>query len=137
MSDHLRNGWYMAGWADEVQPGRILARTVADRPLLIRRAESCEAFCLLDRCPRRLAPLSKEKLEGATVRRIRAGFRVVQLRLRQLRSDATMRWPQDLTSSAARVRWEKMVQHHGARGTDGSVQMAAAANRGERRTREG
>jgi len=28
---YLRNVWYVAGWSDEVQPGRMLARQICDR----------------------------------------------------------------------------------------------------------
>lgn len=105
MSDYLRNGWYASGWADELQPGRMLARTVTDRPLLIYRAESGAAFCLFDRCPHRFAPLSRGKLEGESVRCNYHGMRFGG-------SGACVENPHGAVVSALRVASFPLVERH-------------------------
>lgn len=63
----LRNVWYVAGWADEVKVGQMLARQICDEPVVLYRDEQDAAHALFDRCPHRFAPLSKGKLcEGGT-----------------------------------------------------------------------
>ena len=58
----LRNVWYVAGWADEVKAGQLLARRICDEPVVIYRDEEGAPHALFDRCPHRFAPLSKGKL---------------------------------------------------------------------------
>jgi phenylpropionate dioxygenase-like ring-hydroxylating dioxygenase large terminal subunit len=55
---HLRRAWYVAGFADEVVPGQLLARTLLDEPLVFFRRPDGRAVALQDRCPHRFAPLS-------------------------------------------------------------------------------
>ena len=38
---YLRNAWYVAAWSNEVQPGRTLARTLLDEPVVIYRDAEC------------------------------------------------------------------------------------------------
>ena len=95
----------MAGWADELQPGRLLARTVTGRPLLIYRADSGAAFCLLDRCPHRFAPLSMGRLEGASVRCNYHGMRFDG-------SGACVENPHGAVVSALRVASFPLVERH-------------------------
>jgi vanillate O-demethylase monooxygenase subunit len=59
---YLRNAWYMAGFADELQPGRLLARTLLEQPLVFFLDAQGAPAALLDRCPHRFAPLSAGKL---------------------------------------------------------------------------
>ena len=59
---YLRNAWYVAAWSNEVQPGRTLARTLLDEPVVIYRDAECPAAALVDRCPHRFAPLSMGRL---------------------------------------------------------------------------
>ncbi len=67
----LKEVWYAAAWADEVAGGALLARTIADQPLVIYRTASGALSCLVDRCPHRFAPLSRGRL---TDRGIRCGY---------------------------------------------------------------
>jgi phenylpropionate dioxygenase-like ring-hydroxylating dioxygenase large terminal subunit len=70
---YLRNVWYVAGWADEVAPGAMLARQICDEPIVLYRDDEGRPHALFDRCPHRFAPLSKGKLcEGA--RSIQCGY---------------------------------------------------------------
>jgi phenylpropionate dioxygenase-like ring-hydroxylating dioxygenase large terminal subunit len=55
---YLKGAWYLAAWAHEIVPGKILSRTLLGEPVaLFRRADGSPA-ALLDRCPHRFAPLS-------------------------------------------------------------------------------
>jgi phenylpropionate dioxygenase-like ring-hydroxylating dioxygenase large terminal subunit len=67
MGSYLRNTWYMAAWADEVEADKPLARTLLDEPILFFRTGSGEINALLDRCPHRFSPLSLGIVEGDRV----------------------------------------------------------------------
>ncbi len=54
----IRNAWYMAGWAEEVDDGKILTRKVIGEPLVLFRGKDGSIAALEDRCPHRWAPLS-------------------------------------------------------------------------------
>ncbi|MDX3906335.1 MAG: aromatic ring-hydroxylating dioxygenase subunit alpha [Pigmentiphaga sp.] len=62
----LRNAWYMAGWAREID-GAMLARRIADTPVVVYRREDGQPAALHDRCPHRFAPLSRGRLEGGVI----------------------------------------------------------------------
>jgi vanillate O-demethylase monooxygenase subunit len=66
---YLRNTWYVAGFADELPAGRLLARTLLDEPLVFFRRPDGRVAALADRCPHRFAPLSMGRLcdDGASV----------------------------------------------------------------------
>lgn len=56
----LKHCWCAAGWAEELADGTMLARTIANEPILFwRDADSINA--IQDRCPHRYAPLSHGK----------------------------------------------------------------------------
>jgi phenylpropionate dioxygenase-like ring-hydroxylating dioxygenase large terminal subunit len=59
---YLRNAWTVAAWANELQPGQLLARTLLDEPLVFYRDTSGTPRALADRCPHRFAPLSMGRL---------------------------------------------------------------------------
>lgn len=59
----LHNQWYVAAWSHEV--GRTpLARRIADVPVVLWRTAAGRVVVFADRCPHRLAPLSRGKLVG-------------------------------------------------------------------------
>lgn len=58
----LKNAWYMAAWAQDVQVGELLPRTIIGVPLVFYRSNDGEVRALMDRCPHRFAPLSRGKL---------------------------------------------------------------------------
>ena len=64
----VRNAWYVAAWDREVEPGKILARTIIDQPLVIYRTKDGKLVALEDRCCHRFAPLSLGRLEGDDLR---------------------------------------------------------------------
>jgi vanillate O-demethylase monooxygenase subunit len=67
--DYFRNAWYLAAFTDELEAGRMLARTVLGEPLVFFRSPDGSIASLFDRCPHRFAPLSAGKLcdGGASV----------------------------------------------------------------------
>jgi vanillate O-demethylase monooxygenase subunit len=64
----LQNCWYMAGWSKELKPGAMLARRIANEPLLLFRDGEGRAQALFDRCPHRFAPLHLGQLEAGRIR---------------------------------------------------------------------
>lgn len=75
--NYLRNVWYVAGFADELAPGQILARTLLDQPLVFFRRPDAAVAALNDRCPHRFAPLSAGTLcdDGASIQCAYHGLR--------------------------------------------------------------
>lgn len=63
----LRNAWYLAAWAERIEPGALIARTILNRPLVLFRQPGGEVTALDDRCPHRAAPLSKGRLVGERI----------------------------------------------------------------------
>jgi len=62
---YLRNAWYVAAWANEIEPGKLLARTLLEEPVVLFRDEEGLPHALADRCPHRFAPLSMGALVDA------------------------------------------------------------------------
>lgn len=63
----LKNAWYVAGFAEEIAAGQMLARRILDCPLLLMRGAGGAVSAMLDRCPHRLAPLSMGDFDGSSV----------------------------------------------------------------------
>ncbi len=70
----IRNVWYMAAWSRELPADRPIARTVANEPLVLFRANG-KAAALRDSCCHRNAPLSLGRCEGDTLRCMYHGLR--------------------------------------------------------------
>lgn len=66
---YLKNTWYVAGFADELEHGKLLGRTLLEEPLVLFRRTDGSVAALNDRCPHRFAPLSMGKLcdSGASI----------------------------------------------------------------------
>ncbi len=64
----LKNCWYVAGWSHEIVENALLARRILGEPLVLFRLENGTVTALVDRCPHRLAPLSKGRLENHHLR---------------------------------------------------------------------
>lgn len=54
----IRNIWYVAGFADEIVEGSLVARTLLGEPVVFFRGPDGRVKALHDRCPHRFAPLS-------------------------------------------------------------------------------
>jgi len=65
--DYLRSAWYVAAFADEIVPGRLLARTLLEQPIVLFRDGRGAVRALADTCPHRFAPLSMGRLHGDAV----------------------------------------------------------------------
>jgi phenylpropionate dioxygenase-like ring-hydroxylating dioxygenase large terminal subunit len=61
-SPFLHNAWYVAGWASELKPGVLLARTMLNEPIVIGRDATGMPFALTDRCPHAFAPMSRGRV---------------------------------------------------------------------------
>lgn len=64
----IRRCWYVAAWSDELPAGALIARTIANEPLVLYRDREGKTVVFEDRCCHRLAPLSKGRLEGDDLR---------------------------------------------------------------------
>lgn len=58
----VRNAWYVAGWAEELEGTTFLARTILNEPVVLFRKEGGTVAAITDRCAHRFAPLSMGKL---------------------------------------------------------------------------
>ncbi len=73
MSRYLRNAWYVAGFAEEFTPEKLIARTLLDQPMVMFRNGMGGITALADRCPHRFAPLSLGRIcDGG--RSVRSGY---------------------------------------------------------------
>ena len=64
----LLNCWYVAAWDHELIDGRLLARTILDRPVVLYKGDSGRVVALDDRCCHRGARLSDGRREGDDLR---------------------------------------------------------------------
>jgi phenylpropionate dioxygenase-like ring-hydroxylating dioxygenase large terminal subunit len=63
---YLRNRWYVAAWAHEIDSGP-LARTIMDEPIVLFRGEGAAPVALEDSCAHRFMPLSMGKVENGCI----------------------------------------------------------------------
>ncbi len=54
----LQNAWYVAGFGDELNDGKVVARRFLDTPVVMMRHSDGRIAALEDLCPHRLMPLS-------------------------------------------------------------------------------
>ena len=64
----LRNCWYVAAWAGELDNDKLVARRILNEPVLLFRSANGYVSAFEDRCPHRLAPLSAGQRIGDTIR---------------------------------------------------------------------
>lgn len=63
---YLRNRWYVAAWARELDDGPI-GRTVMDEPIVLFRGKGGTVAALEDSCAHRYMPLSQGKVEDGCI----------------------------------------------------------------------
>lgn len=63
----VKNIWYMAAWAEEVEQGNLFHRKLLDNHVLFFRDSSGTAKAIGNRCPHRFAPLHMGQLVGDAV----------------------------------------------------------------------
>src|SRR5437764_550066 len=64
----LMNCWYVAAWEYEVIDGRLLPRTIVEKPVVLYRGDSGRVVALDNRCCHRGARLSNGRREGDDIR---------------------------------------------------------------------
>jgi phenylpropionate dioxygenase-like ring-hydroxylating dioxygenase large terminal subunit len=104
----LQNAWYVAGFADEVEGDRPLARTLLDEPVVLFRGSEGRLAALADRCPHRFAPLSKGTVCGPE-RALQCGYHGLKFGL----DGACVHNPHGPIPVAARVKSYPVVERHG------------------------
>lgn len=64
------NNWYVAAFAHDVQPLKVLSRRICDLPVVLYRTANGRAVALEDRCSHRAMPLSYDngRCEGENIR---------------------------------------------------------------------
>ncbi|HWU02297.1 MAG TPA: aromatic ring-hydroxylating dioxygenase subunit alpha [Novosphingobium sp.] len=67
-SAFLKNVWYVAGWAGDLEPGSRVARTFLGQPVVLWRSASGLVHALEDRCVHRAMPLSRGPVVGEAIR---------------------------------------------------------------------
>src|SRR5580658_8817709 len=61
---YLRNAWYVGAWADEIEDGKLLPRTIMSEPVVMYRKADGNIAAIEDRCAHRFAPLHMGKIVG-------------------------------------------------------------------------
>jgi phenylpropionate dioxygenase-like ring-hydroxylating dioxygenase large terminal subunit len=61
---YLRNAWYVGAWADEIEDGKLLPRTIMSEPIVMYRKADGNIAAIEDRCAHRFAPLHMGKIVG-------------------------------------------------------------------------
>jgi len=59
----VRNGWYVAAFAQDVQRA-LISRWILNEPVVLYRTEAGEAVAVAGRCPHRHFPLGQSQLSG-------------------------------------------------------------------------
>lgn len=60
----LRNTWYVAMWATDLEIGQVVQRTILDQPIAIYRKSDGTVAAITDQCSHRFAPLSQGTVRG-------------------------------------------------------------------------
>ncbi len=74
----LRNTWYVAMWAHELDPGQLEQRVICREPIVIYRQADGTAAALADQCSHRFAPLSRGRLCGEQGARVECPYHGLQ-----------------------------------------------------------
>lgn len=103
---YVRNAWYVAGWSKDLAPGKTLALTIIDQPVVIYRPAGGGLAALQDRCVHRLAPLHLGRCEGKNLRCMYHGLLFSP-------DGSVVEIPgQDIIPATARVRSFPVVERH-------------------------
>lgn len=65
--EYLLNCWYGLGWNTEIADGQLLSRKILGMDLVVFRDADGQPAALRDRCPHRMAPLSRGGVREGTV----------------------------------------------------------------------
>lgn len=64
----VKNMWYVAAFASDVQPGRCFPRRILGEPVVLFRTTNGKLSALVDRCSHRAFPLSEGHVDGDVLR---------------------------------------------------------------------
>ena len=99
----LQNCWYVAAWDHELIDGKLLARTILEKPVLIYKGESGRVVALDNRCCHRGAKLSNGRMEGDDIRCMYHGLKFDPSG--QMHPDSRARTTSRPSSACAATRW--------------------------------
>ena len=100
----VKNAWYVGAWADELDAGRLLARTICGEDVVFFRLADGAVSALEDRCCHRGLPLSHGSVQGD---KLECGYHGLCFD----REGICVRVPgQDRVPAAARVRHFPVVE---------------------------
>jgi vanillate O-demethylase monooxygenase subunit len=71
----IKNLWYVAAWSSEMEDSKPLDRVIIGEPIVIWKDSQGELVAMDNRCPHRLAPLSKGRFQDDTVQCMYHGLR--------------------------------------------------------------
>src|SRR5580658_9228421 len=104
--NYVRNTWYVAGWAQDLEVNKPFSIPILGEPVVIRRNSDNALTALEDRCVHRLAPLSLGRCEGQKLRCMYHG-------LLYDRTGRVVEIPgQDRIGSGLRLRTYPVVERH-------------------------
>jgi phenylpropionate dioxygenase-like ring-hydroxylating dioxygenase large terminal subunit len=63
----LKNAWYVAGWSDALEPGKLLPRKILGEDVVLFRDSRGRVAAMQDRCPHRFIPLHMGRIVEDTV----------------------------------------------------------------------
>lgn len=103
---YVRNCWYVAGWSHEFPEDQLIARTIAEAPLVLYRKADGKVVAMEDRCCHRQAKLSLGLKEGDY---LRCGYHGLKF----APDGACVEIPgQDRIPPRARVRTYPVIERH-------------------------
>lgn len=107
MSIYIKNAWYVAAWANEVNRD-LLKRRILGEPIVLYRKNDGTPVALIDRCAHKLLPLSMGHLAGDN---LQCGYHGLEYDC----SGACVRVPgQDRIPATAKVRSFPLVERYNA-----------------------
>jgi len=63
----VKNSWYVSAWSSELVAGKLIGRTIVNKPMALYRTTDGRAVALEGRCAHRHMPLHHGTIEGDTV----------------------------------------------------------------------
>ena len=103
----LKNAWYVAGFASELDEARVVARCFLGIDVVMLRHSNGEVAALQDRCPHRLLPLSAGKRVGDE---LQCGYHGMRF---SMAGECTLAPGQSMVPAKACVATYPLAEKHG------------------------
>ncbi len=103
----LKNAWYVAGFKNELDEGKVVSRTFLGKPVVMMRHSDGRVVALEDMCPHRLMPLSAGRRVGDE---LECGYHGMRFAVTGI---CTLAPGQTHIPTQACVRSYPLVQRHG------------------------